>query len=197
MFRNGYPGAIAYGTFVVPFLSAFSGNSGTDYVATYIDLGTWKDKDIKVRFRFGTDAMQGGEGWYIDDFEFMDMVNYSGEVCATSNQGDNVCTTAPGRGTVIESSEIFDNTKEQLEHLQVSLYPNPAQDVLNISLSSDRQQQVGISILTVDGKVVMRGSGSVNGSEFLPVNVSKLAKGFYLVRISTPEGVLVKKIVIE
>ena len=52
--------------------SGFSGDS-EGFLNTIVDLGAYSGKDIKVRFQMTTDAFQGGNGWWIDDFVLKDL----------------------------------------------------------------------------------------------------------------------------
>ncbi|MCU0346374.1 MAG: T9SS-dependent M36 family metallopeptidase [Saprospiraceae bacterium] len=195
--RNGYNGAIQYTTFVTPNLAGFSGASGDDFIASYIDLSDWAGEDIKFRFRFGTNAGTVGPlGWVVDDIELMDMLAYNGEVCLTSDQGDNVCAIAPEEGTIVES-QIVSSATETLADVKMTVFPNPASDVLNIALDAETQQEVSLSLVTVDGRVMMERKAEVYGAGQFQLNISQLPAGFYFVKISTDNGVMMSKVVVE
>ncbi len=199
MLRNGYPGFIQYGTFVIPNLAAFSGTTNLEFIPTYVDLSEWAGKDIVLRYRFGTDANTAPDpaiGWVVDDIEFMDLVSYNGEACVTSNQGDNLCAIAPEEGTIVES-DLVNSTTEPLKDISFQVYPIPANEQLNIALNSTRSQEVTVSLLTLDGRTVMARSAHVYGNEFIPLDVRSQPAGFYFVKMSTEEGVIVQKVVIE
>jgi len=63
----------AYNSNIPPFPTetasrkAFSGNSGGQFIQTIIPLTGFAGTTAKIRFRFGSDALDGGDGWYIDD----------------------------------------------------------------------------------------------------------------------------------
>lgn len=198
MIRNGYTGLIDYGTFVVPNLSGFSGNSGDEYIATYIDLSEWAGKTVHVRFRFATNEDTGvaDGGWFIDDVEYQDMLSYNGEACVTTAEGDNICTIAPEEGTIVESAEA-NSTIETLKDVTIKTYPNPVNDLLNISVNSERQQELSMSLMTIDGQTVTSQSFDAYGRQHVQLNVSSIPAGFYLLKVSTEEGTAVQKIVIE
>ncbi len=198
MIRNGYTGLIDYGTFVVPNLAGFSGNSGDEYIPTYIDLSPWAGKTVHVRFRFATNESNGvpNGGWLIDDVEYQDMLSYNGQVCVTTAEGDNVCTVAPEEGTIVESAE-FNNTIETLQDVTISTYPNPVNELLNISVNSERQQELNLSLLTINGQVVTSQSFDAFGRQNVQLNVSNIPAGFYFLKVVTENGMAVQKIVIE
>jgi extracellular elastinolytic metalloproteinase len=198
MFRNSYPRPLAYGTFAIPNLQAFSGNSN-GWVDTYVDLQPYLDEEILVRFRFGSDIEVGGIGWYVDNIEFMDMFNYDTEACVSSNEGDLACAQAPGRGTVVESATLVSTDDPLSIPFDVAVYPNPADDLIQVAVSGDRPaERVVIEMMTVDGRVLTRRIERMAGmQQVFAVNVSELAGGFYLVRVSTEKEAVVKKVVIE
>ena len=196
IFRNPYTGPIAYTTFTVPNLSSFSGNS-LDWIASYVDLSEYAGEEILIRFKFGTDEQQGGLGWFLDDIELMDMLNYNSEACVTSDQGDNACAEAPARGTIVDSQLPSGVNDVELDGLTFALFPNPAQDVLNVRLTAANLAELSLRILTVDGKEMLGWHGALSGTQTLPVDVSRLPEGMYMVQVVSGGAVAAQKIVIH
>ncbi len=64
----------------------------------------------------------------------------------------------------------------------ISLYPNPANTTLNINAT----EKVNVTILSVDGKVLMEQKDATT------INVSNLATGVYMIKIYNTENVLIK-----
>lgn len=76
MFTNGYNGQI--GTNPDNILSgknAFTGNTNNTFINTWARLNNFAGQNIKLRFRFASDANTSGEGttpgWFIDDIVIM------------------------------------------------------------------------------------------------------------------------------
>ncbi len=198
MIRNGYTGIIDYRTFLTTDVGAFSGNSGDDFEATYVDLAPWAGKDIQVRFRFGTYTnVHGGAGWQIDDIEFMDLLSYNGEVCVTTDQGDYECTMAPAKGTIVDSREEPLSGTETLRGFTSRIYPNPATDKITLALSAEHPEEINISLLTLDGRQLFDKSIHISGNDYVNINTSNVPAGFYLVKVSTAQGQYVDKVVIQ
>lgn len=71
---------------------------------------------------------------------------------------------------------------------QVSIYPNPATDIVNINIPSNVQIS-GVTLHDILGKNT--GVSINNGS----INISGLAKGIYLLTVETSAGTLTQKVV--
>lgn len=127
---NGYTGLINYETFVIPNSSAFSGQS-TDFIPTVLSLKDYGTNKVQIRFRFGNDSLNVSPntntilGWVIDNVEFIYPKFYNAEVCVTTNEGDLVCTSAPGKGTLADSDKIIGTNSEKTKS-NFKVYPNPA-----------------------------------------------------------------------
>ncbi|MCB0519025.1 MAG: M36 family metallopeptidase [Lewinellaceae bacterium] len=199
MLRNGYPAVLQYGTLALPNIASFTGNSGAEFKASYMDLSEWAGQDVHVRFRFATDdntAVVNG-GWLLDDIEYMNLFAYNSQACVTTDQGDNICVEAPDQGTIVESKDGPSSATEQLSDLTATVYPNPATDMVTIALSTDRQQEVNISFLSLDGRQMFGKKFNILGKDYVNVNTSNVPAGFYFVKISTEDGQLVQKVIIE
>ena len=87
-----------------------------------------------------------------------------------------------------EFFEGFLNTSE-FDETTVSVYPNPVQDILNISTQTNVESVVVYDVL---GKVVL----NVQPDAISPsVNVSALSSGAYMVQITTERGTKTVKVV--
>ena len=199
--RTPYVRPLAASTLSVPALRAYSGSSGGEWLDTYIDLRSYLGEELLVRFRFGSNGSGApnafNPGWYVDDIEFLDLVNYNGEACVSSLLGDQACTRAPYLGTVVESA-IVSAAKSRDRELAVKLFPNPARDVLNVMLELEAPSQVTIGLAGIDGRHIRQYQVNATGSgRLLPVDISGLAPGFYVVKVSAGEAVWVGKVIKE
>lgn len=195
-FRHDYPGFVQYGTFVIPNLPAFSGNSN-GWVASYLDLSEYSGQQVYVRFRFATDDNTGGQGWYVDDLEFMDMLNYVSDVCVTSAQGDNECATPDGRGTIVETDVVNSTFEIVNDKLSVAVYPNPADDFIQIRMNTTEATDVNVALYTVSGQLLQSQAIKANGATVVPMNVADLSSGFYFVKVEADGHEHTEKVVIK
>jgi len=67
----------------------------------------------------------------------------------------------------------------------VTVSPNPAKDVINISFGNDAREKVAVRLIAADGKVVIESSTT---NAFIHFDVSQLAKGVYIAQV-VKEGV--------
>ena len=76
----------------------------------------------------------------------------------------------------------------QYEGAPVSVFPNPAMDILNIRLAGKGEEHVLISIVDATGRVLKQVRVDTENSDF-PVSVSDLPSGAYHYRISTSQQI--------
>ncbi len=196
--RAGYNGPLDYSTFVIPNQSAYSGDS-EGFIESYIDLTPYMGEDLLLRFNFATDegTSPTGSFWAVDDIEFMDMVNYNGEVVLSYDQGDNITAKAEDIGTVVLGALVGTNDLE-VSSLKLQIFPNPASDWVNVQVSSEVSSDLLLSVVTIDGKEVLSQKAKVNNvAQTVQVDVSDLAPGFYFVKATSGSGTKMEKIVIE
>ncbi len=202
LFRNSYYGRIAYNTFATANLRAFTGSS-RGFVGSYFDLSAYQGKKILVRFRFGSLAEPANQpetatGWAVDNFEFMDLYNYQSEACVTSDQGDQACATAPEGGTIVESSVLTNADELEKKGIQIKLYPNPANNIVNLAITAPEAGEATMSIFRADGSLLQRRQiGVYKNEQILPFDISALPGGFYLVEIRSGQSVVTEKMIIQ
>ncbi len=202
IFKNSYRGKLTYQTFSLPFVEGYWGDSES-FLDSYIDLSEYKGEDILFRFRFGSQPNSALDtipetGWFVDDIEIMDMFNYQSEACVSSDQGDFACAEAPSRGTIVESG-VFTSVDEPLtEKMQLQVYPNPAQEWLNVAIRSPQSADAILGLLSMDGRLLrQQRTRLVNGEQTLLVKTGDLPPGIYLLRVRTQGETMVEKVVVD
>ncbi len=196
MFRGEYPWQVEYLTFSTPNLFAFSGDSD-GWISTYADLSEYAGQEVYIRYRFGTDDSVSDVGWYVDDIEMMNMVNYNTEACISSNEGDMACFTPEGRGTIMESTTVTSTFEPIGENLTVAVYPNPAKDIVHVHMNTSEATEVKVSLYSVDGRLLQVQDVKAIGEVDFPMNVSTLSEGIYFLHINADGNVYTEKLVIN
>lgn len=208
--RNGYNGPLAYATLATPSLDAFSGNSEGNWTGnlvgpwkdSYIDMSEYKGKTVVFRFRFASDATVAASGdlngWFIDDFELLDIYKYTAQACiaADAGQGEKACTVP--FETIVNSQEGINSIDDKQDFFAVTLSPNPADDYIVINAMSPFESNAVIYLTSMDGKIFHQQMLKLDNT-FRPVtiNTSSLASGFYLVKIQSGNHVSTRKLIIK
>ncbi len=135
-----------------------------------------------------------GEDWTTETvndhfYQLIDIVyntNYAIRVRAVCSNGEVSDWTEPV--TMMVPCGIEDHL-----YSRIALYPNPANDYVNVQCTMNNVQLEGIEVLDVYGKVVRTVVGTNNYSLLQTcINVSGLANGMYFVRVTTDEGTVTK-----
>lgn len=208
--RNPYNSALAYATLAETGVYAFTGNSGGNWTTTlegnwvdsYIDLSEYSGQSVSFRFRFVSDDEGVGTGiftgWYIDDFEIIDLFNYKSQACivADNGAGEMACTDAIE--TIVNPDEISSTKDGLVREVLFSLQPNPAQDYVTLQLVSPVRQKVDVTISNLSGQVLYNTQIQVSETYHqATINTSGLPAGMYLVSMTGNNVVYTEKLIIK
>ncbi len=201
--RNEYNTPIGYGTLAIPFLDGFTGLQD-EYIASYLDLSSYAGQSVVVRFRYAADdeTVAGGEfaGWAMDDFELMDLLSYSSKACVTAtNVPDESSDCTEALEVYIESDGISSGVVGvENDYFNLEIFPNPANDVVNINISSKNTEAASAGLFTLDGKLILTESVTLsNNNQAIQFNTESLTSGIYLVKIETASGAITEKVIIQ
>ena len=151
----------------------------------------------------GTGAVDGYEYWIDDAIEdrvtnAMDpyaVVDLIADLPMNTTQGDHLFTirfsSMIGTWSVPVTTEysFFIGIEEMPSLSNVLLFPNPATDQLGLRLSSDGQRMLHMEVLNLAGQQVMDlEDWSVQGSTWRNWDISGLASGAYLLRVTGVKG---------
>ncbi|MBT29263.1 MAG: hypothetical protein CMO01_06335 [Thalassobius sp.] len=87
-------------------------------------------------------------------------------------------------------------TSEELNNLNVSVYPNPTSDILKVSLDTNTDEYGEIILMDSFGKVVYSEDVTSFDSETI-INVTNFTKGFYLLNVQIGGVKNVKRVMIK
>lgn len=81
---------------------------------------------------------------------------------------------------------------------EMSVYPNPIQDKINISFNLQDEKDVSLNVTDIDGKLIhTQNLGKINGEIHQTIDASKYPKGIYFVKVSSELISETRKIVIQ
>lgn len=199
--RNGYNSDIQYTTFAIPLLEGFSGSTNEQFIDSYLDLSDYKGEKVVVRFRFGTDDNTGPDselrGWYLDDFEMMDLVSYEASSCISSSNTSGEQCAKPVQ-IIIDSDGIVGVNDDELEGFNIAVSPNPASEYVTVGLTAEVATPVQILLTNIDGRVIKAQNAIAKTSTIARTfDTSNLQAGMYLIQIKSETGITTKKLVIQ
>ncbi len=116
--------------------------------------------------------------------------NNAGCTDTNSNPLDFTVGTPSARNTATTLNVCSPLKLEKNSIYGLSIYPNPAKTVLNIT--SDSFEAKTVQIYNVLGKVVL--TANVTNA---PINVANLAKGVYVIKVTEADKTATRKLVIE
>lgn len=95
-------------------------------------------------------------------------------------------------------AEPFVSVEELESTLDVSVFPNPANDLVNVRILADNasNETLTVSVIDATGRTVYSLQESFNGTAALyQMNVSNIEAGVYFVRIESQSGLITKSLV--
>ncbi len=194
MIQNGYNATIRTNpASTISDRQAFSGNSN-EYIQTLIDLSSYSGQNVIFRFRMACDGAEAVEGWYIDNIEFFDnLYSVTNTACVSSSTStEETCSEA----TTIINGEINTSTNDLANGLKVALYPNPAQDIVYLSLNDVDRGTATIRLLSVDGRILL--SERLDEADAtLTMDISAVPAGIHFLEVQTATAKVIRKLVVQ
>jgi len=96
------------------------------------------------------------------------------------------------------SGSVVGLTEKQSSLKAIAVFPNPATDLVNINFTAKNTSNVKVELYDVTGKKVYENNlEQISGASSQSINVSKFAKGVYVVKIVSDNTSETRKIVIE
>ncbi len=114
-----------------------------------------------------------------------------GEIAVLTYTDDagNTLSGGFGAGTALSVSVIEVNSVSLID---LNVYPNPAQDFLNIRINQSSQSEINVSIVDMQGKEVFGGQYA-GIPRNIGLNTTSIASGTYILSVTNAEGVLLGK----
>jgi hypothetical protein len=101
----------------------------------------------------------------------------------------------PATGFDANYTSIIDGTEELDISSGITIYPNPATNKISIATNSNLQGETTICIFNMNGALLQQ--KMFQSQNLIEMDVSNLAKGFYLVKIQTKKEIETKKLVVQ
>ena len=128
-----------------------------------------------------------------DDFSFtnlLEITELTGDIrmSASIDENDNYHVLVTGQNGSLEIVyEEETNNVQNLQNVQISIFPNPTNGIINIEI---QEQIEKITVFDILGKVILE---TINTE----INLTEQKTGTYFLKIETENGILTEKIVVE
>ncbi|MEO0733157.1 MAG: M36 family metallopeptidase, partial [Bacteroidota bacterium] len=196
--RGRYRGEISNrGTEALRDIGSWWGVSD-DYVEIIVDLSEYAGQNVFVRFNWQSDTSVGRRGWWVDNIELLDVKNYESTARLTSDAGDDWTAEVGDLGVLVESQIVSNTDDPVLGQTEVTLFPNPAGDYVNVRVISERSGDASLQLIGLDGRVLHREQlNLLPGTNLTTVSTTTLPAGLYLVQVSGARRVSTTKLTIN
>lgn len=172
----------------------------SDYTTTAADEGAM----VRLFFDSPVDVLAGDQvlvmaGHYGGDpsagWEMAGRVA-QGAVAGTQADGSTVSLIDPSAPMVRALMLDFTGTEETAINERFDVYPNPADNNINIALTLAESQNTVINVLDISGKIVKTiNVGEVNGDRNIQIALDEFTTGVYFIELVNSNGKQVKKFV--
>lgn len=184
------------------FAKPFGGTSGDDPDFFKLNIQGYKDGALTsdsvefylADFRFEDNT----QDYIVDTWEWVDLTGL-GPVDSLlfvlsstdiGNYGINTPTFFCMDNLTVDVVSVFDTPKPLT---QVDVFPNPANEILNIDLQSFDNEDIKLEIFNLNGQLIQVFEKGNN--EVTTIDIAKLNTGSYLLKVSSEKEIAVKRFV--
>ena len=122
--------------------------------------------------------------WRVDDIAVLGSSNgFNATICYNLNISTGATNFKPNQSN---------------NNSSISIYPNPTRQILNVDFSANHASALQIKVLDQMGRmIIFKKSNAVQGKNTIPINVSRLQKGIYFLKISDNANSSTHKFIVE
>jgi len=116
------------------------------------------------------------------------------------SMGEYILTVVDFNGCVAVDTFVVDRLTNSLEpetDYALLVYPNPAEDELNLQITGEKSANLEVALMDLDGRLLHQPVQAFSARHTFSVNVADYVPGVYLARIIIGEKVLWRKVVVE
>ncbi len=155
-----------------------------------LEKSIYPDKGFDVLGFVSANAPNGGGNTYgLDDAEVLAGIHYYYKLRQIDQDGR--ATTYPVVSAIIGSDSEIKNG------LDVYIHPNPAQDVVKISVLGEVNEDIRVDLTAFDGKTMLDEKMTLDNSNQCKINVFGLPNGIYALKLTYKYHRIIKKLIIQ
>jgi parallel beta-helix repeat protein len=204
MYNNSLPGIVllaggANDGMSAPTITAVGYYPPTQRTTILGQISNPSSQYIRIEF-FKAERNLGGfyEGKKYIGFTFTNLSGQFGQIVDSLAIGDSIVATATDQNGNTSQFSVAYRVEQgtgitENNDTRFLIYPNPTKSILNIE-GHDIDK---LELISVKGEIVTASNAKLqNGQKFI-MDVTSLNKGVYILKLYTPTGIKVKKIVVE
>ncbi len=191
--QNGYNGEIPAENASPIQGPAYTGSSG-GFIQTIADLNSFAGQNIRIRYRFASDVLSAGEGWYVDDMFFYvePVVELNARVNLTAGQ-----ITGTDSTKVLVTDVPTSVNDRRASAYEFRMFPNPTTDGLFTLMFNKNASSINeIEISNMFGQSVMKLDPTIINGQ-IRIDASTLPKGIYTITMKGKEGIRTERLIIQ
>jgi len=126
-----------------------------------------------------------------------------GSTLTAGQWNEVIVTVTDGNGCVnTDTIDLFVyvciSVEEQIGDYSLSYYPNPSNGQVFVTVEGVSNEAMKLEVLNIEGRVLeVHEMGTVNGTQNLTLDLESYSPGIYLIRIQTPSGTGIGRLIIE
>ena len=136
-----------------------------------------------------------GNQWYFNNAVISNDTSFYCIPIASGNYY-SVVTNKCGSDTSNTINYSYVGLNNDYGNKEIKIYPNPANEILNIEINDVSINNI-ISIYNIDGQELLKQNFIANKKNKTIINIDKLSKGIYYLRVVNEKGVAIKKFIKE
>lgn len=122
--------------------------------------------------------------------------NYTGTATLQFNVAG--CAAVPMvDNTIVFKADQITGVEETVTAESIDVYPNPASDFITINYNKRSNANVMVTMISADGRVVFSGNQVAADGFVKVIDVSTFAAGLYFVQLTSEEGTVNKRVIVQ
>ena len=113
----------------------------------------------------------------------------------TVDDGEGGLIATPQFNIVIDP-DVMISTEDILDQNKISIFPNPANDLINIGFTQPINEEIIVRIFSVQGKLLAEKMVK-NSQDLIQMQTSQLANGIYFVQVRTEGQMMTERVTIQ
>jgi hypothetical protein len=142
----------------------------------------------KIMSSGAMDLQEAGKGVFLGDYS-TSVRTYCNVYSVWTHCEGQDCRLYLAKYNECNTSNLVEHTPFNSTFFVQNIYPNPVKDQLSLNIQSEKKDYVNCEVISITGQSVEKGNYDLNiGQNTLSFDVSSLANGSYLIKLSSSSG---------